>query len=131
MSQVFSIPVRIYWEDTDAGGVVYHSNFLKFFERARSDWLSSHGFSQPVLQEQEDLVFTVRAAEIDWKRPARLGDDLIATSQITEARGARLRFEHELKKGDDVLCRAVVHVVCLRFSTFRPIAVPQKFLDLD
>ncbi|RZA10509.1 MAG: tol-pal system-associated acyl-CoA thioesterase, partial [Lysobacteraceae bacterium] len=90
MAEPFRWPVRVYWEDTDAGGVVYHAQYLAFMERARSEWLRSRGIHQDRMRADEDLVFVVRAMEIDFRAPARLDDQLEVSVRLLECRGASL-----------------------------------------
>ena len=121
---MFSFPIRVYWEDTDAGGVVYHANYLCFLERARTEWVRAHGIEQQQLREQEDLVMAVREMRIDFIKPARL-DDLLQVSVIMkERRPASFLMTQELFRGQECLLRADVRVACLHASSFRPRALP-------
>lgn len=122
----FAIEVGIYWEDTDAGGVVYHANYLKFMERARSDWFESLGHSQGTLRDEADLVFAVRSADLRFLGPARLGDRLQVTSTLKRLRGASLDFEQSVIRRTDgcVLVTGQIGVACLSASGFRPSPIP-------
>lgn len=120
----FSFPIRVYWEDTDAGGVVYHASYVRFLERARTEWLRSLGMGQQDLRESQDLVLVVRAMQLDFHQPARLDDELLASVVVTERRNASLLIEQEITRGGQALVRANVRVACLVASSFRPRALP-------
>jgi acyl-CoA thioester hydrolase len=128
---LFSLPLRVYWEDTDGGGVVYHANYLRFLERARTEWLRSRGVQQGEWQQQRDTVFAIRAMQIGFLAAARLDDVLIATVEGVWRRGASLRFAQRLlREGDGrVLVEAEVRAACLRASDFRPRPLPEGLLD--
>ena len=121
----FSFPIRVYWEDTDAGGVVYHASYVRFLERARTEWLRAMGIGQQGLRESEDLVLVVRAMQLDFHHPARLDDELLASVVVTERRGASLLIEQVISRGGQALVRANVRVACLVASSFRPRALPE------
>jgi acyl-CoA thioester hydrolase len=126
---VFSWPTRVYWEDTDAGGVVYHAQYLAFLERARTEWLRARGIGQERLRGEHDLVFAVRAMRIDFRAPARLDDALDVTAAIRECRRASLVFTQSIRRGDDLLLDAEVRVAALSASGFRPRPIPQPLHD--
>jgi acyl-CoA thioester hydrolase len=126
---VFSHPLRVYWEDTDAGGVVYHAQYVAFLERARSEWLRSLGRDQARMRDEHDLVFAVRAMQLDFRLPARLDDMLQATVALRDCRRASLVFAQEIRRGDALLLSAEVRVAALVASTFRPCPIPQALLD--
>ena len=121
----FSFPIRVYWEDTDAGGVVYHASYVRFLERARTEWLRALGIGQQALRESEDLVLVVRAMELDFHKPARLDDELQVSVVLAERRNASLLMEQVISRGDQALVRANVRVACLVASSFRPRALPE------
>ncbi|PZO08903.1 MAG: tol-pal system-associated acyl-CoA thioesterase [Lysobacteraceae bacterium] len=121
----FSFGIRVYWEDTDAGGVVYHASYVRFLERARTEWLRALGFGQQELRESEDLVLVVRDMAIDFHKPARLDDELQVSVVLAERRSASLLITQEIYRGDQVLVRAKVRVACLVASSFRPRPLPQ------
>ena len=126
----FFWPVRAYYEDTDASGVVYHAVYLKYFERARTEWLRAQGFSQQDLRDRLAVVFTVANLEVDYLRPARLDDELVVALQVAEVRRASLRFAQTLMRKtaqDAPLARANVRVGCVDVATFRPCALPAEF----
>jgi acyl-CoA thioester hydrolase len=120
---VFSFPVRVYWEDTDAGGVVYHAAYLCFLERARTEWLRARGVEQHDTREAQDLVFAVRSMHVEFEAPARLDDVLESRLRVTELRRASFSLEQELWRGPDCLLRAQVRIACLQGSTFKPRAL--------
>ena len=121
----FVWPVRVYYEDTDAGGVVYYANYLKFLERARTEWLRQLGFEQDSLLEDDRIVFPVRRIEIDYLKPARFNDELKVFARLRDLGSARLEFEQRIEAGDGgVLCRGIVVVVCVDADSFRPCRIP-------
>ncbi len=121
----FSWPVRVYYEDTDAGGVVYYANYLKYFERARTEFLRELGFEQDVLRENEGVIFAVKSIQVDYLQPARFNDYLFATARVVSTRRASLDFQQEIRKDQSVLCRARVRIACLNAEAFRPCPIPQ------
>ncbi|ELS8947046.1 tol-pal system-associated acyl-CoA thioesterase [Vibrio fluvialis] len=126
--RVFNWPITIYYEDTDAGGVVYHSNYLKFFERARTEMLRAIGVSQQVLLEQR-IGFVVRHAEIDFKQGARLDAQLTVVTSIAELKKASLTFCQELVNPEGhLLCKAIVKVACIDNEKMKPKAMPQSII---
>ena len=126
---VFSWPTRVYWEDTDAGGVVYHAQYLAFLERARTEWLRARGKGQELLRAEHDLVFAVRAMRIDFRNPARLDDALQVTVALRECRRASLVIAQSIRRGDALLLDAEVRVAALSAATFRPKPIPQSLYD--
>lgn len=125
---MFSWPIRVYYEDTDAGGVVYHGQYLAFFERARTEMLRERGFHQQRLL-QEQLGFVVRKLTIDYHHPARLDDLLEVRSEITGIRRASLTFTQTLMhKNGTLLCRAEVLVACVNISLMKPVALPESIV---
>lgn len=125
----FSWQQRVYYDDTDAGGVVYYANYLKFMERARSEWLRSLGFDQRALIDDPGVLFAVRAANVEFIKPARLDDLLTITVGIAEVRSASLRMDQAVIRGPvdkgELLARGDVKVACLEAGSFRPTAIPQ------
>ncbi|SJN55944.1 Acyl-CoA thioester hydrolase YbgC [Vibrio ruber DSM 16370] len=117
-------PVTIYYEDTDAGGVVYHANYLKFFERGRTEMLREQGVCQRELLEQ-NMGFVVRSMELDFLKAARLDDNLVVITQLTEKKKASLIFCQELvNPREEVLCRAIVKVACIDIQKMKPQGIP-------
>ncbi|TQV62639.1 MAG: tol-pal system-associated acyl-CoA thioesterase [Halothiobacillaceae bacterium] len=128
----FSWPVRVYYEDTDAGGVVFYANYLKFFERARTEMLRKHGVHQQELLENTGLVFVVRRVHVEYRQSARL-DDLLDISARPRLQGrARLIFEQEARRASDqaLLCSAEAEIVCVTADGFRPRPIPQEILEI-
>ena len=108
-----SIPVRVYWEDTDAGGIVYHASYVRFMERARSEWLRVVGIDQLALRDRERIQFTVVDMQIAWKRPALFDDLLEVTAGLKEIRGVSFTFHQEVRRGSDVLAVATVRAAAI------------------
>jgi acyl-CoA thioester hydrolase len=127
MNTSFTHPVRVYWEDTDAGGVVYHAQYLAFLERARTEWLRAHGYGQELLRQRHDLVFAVRAMSIDFRLPARLDDALQVGVGLRECRRASLVIAQTIERDGVRLLDAEVRVAALRASDFRPRPIPDTF----
>ena len=123
-SPVFSWPVRVYWEDTDAGGVVYYANYLKFLERARTEWLSSLGLEQDRLAEEQGVVFVVRRVEADYLRPARFNDRLTVACHLKAVNRASLTMVQQIQRGEELLLAAEVKVACVERVQFRPAKIP-------
>ena len=123
-SDPFSWPVRVYWEDTDAGGVVYHARYLAFLERARSEWMRARGFDQEVMRSVDDLVFVVRGMEIDFRAPARLDDQLQVSVRLLECRGASFVMSQRIARSGTLLIEAKVRIAALQASRFRPRPIP-------
>ena len=127
--KLFSWPVRVYYEDTDAGGVVYYANYLKFFERARSEWLRGVGLNQDKLAQEEGLIFVVRRALLDFVRPARLDDLLEVTVEPRKVGRVYVDLAQQARCGVQVLARAEIRVACLRRQDFKPVAMPQSLRE--
>ncbi|MCG6862975.1 MAG: tol-pal system-associated acyl-CoA thioesterase [Chromatiaceae bacterium] len=125
---IFSLPLRVYYEDTDAGGLVYYANYLKFMERARTEWLRRLGFEQDALRLREGVLFAVRRAEIDYLRPALFNDLLTVTVDLSGGGGASIDFEQEVFRGKDatLCCRGRIKVACVNEKTMRPNRIPEK-----
>jgi len=121
----FVWPVRVYYEDTDSGGVVYHANYLRFMERARTEWLRSLGFEQDRLIAEEGIIFAVRSMNLDFLRPARFNDALEVTAAFARIGGASVVFEQTVRRGEEALCRGSVKVASLDAESLRPRAVPE------
>ena len=121
----FRWPARVYWEDTDAGGVVYHARYLAFMERARSEWMRARGWGQELLRARDDLVFVVRAMQIDFRAPARLDDQLEVSVDLIECRGASFAVAQRVLRSDAVLIEAKVRIAALAASSFRPRPIPE------
>jgi acyl-CoA thioester hydrolase len=124
-SKVFSLPVRVYFQDTDAGGVVYHANYLNFMERARTEWLRAHGYSNAGLMKEFGLVFVVRSMKLDYLKPALLDDSLDVTARIKDIGRSRISLTQSILRGAEVLTEAEVHLVCVSLASFKPASVPE------
>lgn len=124
---MFRFPVRVYYEDTDASGVTYHANYLRWFERARTEWLRVLGLQQETLRDELGAVFTVASMEIEFRRPARLDDLLEVQTGAPQTRRASVVFEQALVRpgGNELLARARVKVGCVSALDFRPIPLPE------
>ncbi|MEX2524429.1 MAG: tol-pal system-associated acyl-CoA thioesterase [Gammaproteobacteria bacterium] len=126
----FHWPVRVYYEDTDAGGVVYHSNYLKFMERARTEWLRAIGFSQQYLREKEGIIFVVADMNIRFRKPAVFDEELTVTSTIKDMNAASLNFNQTITNSRaETICNANVTVACLEAATFRPCRIPDNIKE--
>ncbi len=125
-SKEFIWPVRVYYEDTDSGGVVYYANYLKFMERARTEWLRTLGFEQDRLAEQEGIIFVVHRAEIDYLSPARFNDALEVRVGIDECKRASLTFRQEITNTNDGrnICNGIIKVTCVDTIRLRPRPIP-------
>lgn len=126
----FEWPVRVYWEDTDGGGIVYHSNYLAFMERARSEWLRALGVDQGGLRDRERVQFAVVEMNVKWKRAARYDDLLLATAEVVERGGATLQFAQSIRRGDEVLVEALVRVAAVDADTMKPRRLPAAVLEV-
>ena len=122
-SQEFSLPLRVYIEDTDAGGIVYYVNYLKFMERARSEWLRRLGFTQRELLAA-GIQLVVHRLDCRYALPARLDDELIATAAIESSSACRLRFRQTVMRGGERLCEAAVDIACLDATRLKPVPWP-------
>lgn len=124
--QKFSL--RVYYEDTDAGGIVYYANYLKFFERARTEWLRELGINQTTFLEQK-IGFVVRKVEMDNIASSKLDDLLIVNSTITTLKRASLVFHQQItNQAEQVICTATIRVACVNFQSAKPMAIPESIL---
>ena len=125
-NKIFSLPVRVYFQDTDAGGVVYHANYLNFMERARTEWLRErHGYSNAGLMKEFGMVFVVRSLKLDYLKPALLDDWLDVTAQIKDIGRSRISLLQTVRRGAEILTEAEVHLVCVSLESFKPVSVPE------
>ncbi len=124
-SGIFSLPVRVYFQDTDAGGVVYHASYVNFMERARTEWLREHGYSNAGLMKEFGMVFVVRSMKLDYLKPALLDDMLEITAKIKDLGRSRLTLLQTVSRGAELLTEAEVHLVCVSLASFKPVAVPE------
>ena len=123
--KAFSLPVRVYFQDTDAGGVVYHASYVNFFERARTEWLRTFGYSNAGLMNELGVMFVVRRLELNYLKPALLDDMLDVTAQIKEVGRSRLTLLQSVIRGGELLTEGEVHLVCVAADTFKPVSVPE------
>jgi acyl-CoA thioester hydrolase len=121
----FSVPFRVYWEDTDAGGVVYYANYLKFMERCRTDWLRALGIDQNRLRAERQLQFAVVSVAVDFLRPAILNDEVLVTAELERLTGATIVFKQTVMRGDEQLIDANARVACLDSGTLKPRPIPK------
>jgi acyl-CoA thioester hydrolase len=125
----FQFRVRVYWEDTDGGGVVYYANYLKFMERARSEWLRDLGVDQAGLWRDERIQFAVVEAQVRYHRPACYDDLLDVSAQVEGFRGASVSFRQEVRREDgELLASAFIRAACLDSDSLRPRALPERLL---
>ena len=130
MSDAFRWPVRVYWEDTDAGGIVFYANYLKFFERARTEWLRSLGIAQGRLKEQGGGMFVVSETSVRYLAPARLDDELLVTAQLEASGRASLIIEQQARRGDTLLAAGTIRIGWVDAATLRPGRIPDTILAL-
>lgn len=123
------LPVRVYYEDTDAGGVVYYANYLRFIERGRTEWLRSLGYDQARLAAEAGVVFAVRSITGEYLRPARLDDQLNVFTSLESHGRAALVFVQHVERNSERLFEATVKVVCLDRERFKPVALPPAILE--
>ena len=125
----FLWPIRVYYEDTDAGGVVYHTNYIKFMERARTEWLRSLGFEQDELRDNHGVIFAVRSVQADYNLPAKFNDELMVSSKVIKFGKASITLEQEVKRKNSVLCKGIIKVATLDNKSFRPKAMPETLYE--
>ncbi|WP_340620686.1 tol-pal system-associated acyl-CoA thioesterase [Xenorhabdus siamensis] len=127
-NMLFRWPIRVYYEDTDAGGIVYHAQYLAFYERARTEMLRDKGFHQKYMLD-EQIGFAVSRMTVDYRKPARLDDQLVVESEITNIRGASLTFiQRIIDCNDVVISNAECLIVCVNSSQMKPIALPKSIV---
>ena len=122
---LFSLPIRVYFQDTDAGGVVYHASYVNFMERARTEWLRTHGYSNAGLMKEFGVVFVVRSLKLDYLKPALLDDLLEVTAQIKDIGRSRLNLLQTVRRDGEVLTEGEIHLVCVSMEGFKPVSVPE------
>jgi len=121
--------VRVYWEDTDAGGVVFYANYLKFFERARTEWLRALGFGQQRLKDEHGLMFVVAHTAVDYLKPARLDDEIDLTVSVRDAGRVALVIAQQAVRGDELLARSEIRIGCVDTGTLKPQRIPKPILE--
>ncbi|MCG8486145.1 MAG: tol-pal system-associated acyl-CoA thioesterase [Chromatiales bacterium] len=126
----FIWPVRVYYEDTDAGGVVYYANYLKFMERARTEWLRSKGFEQDELLQKDGIIFAVRHVDVGYHHPARFNDALEVSAAVSRKGRASLTFYQEVVRAEDarILCQGEIKIACVNMKTMRPTPIPKHIM---
>jgi acyl-CoA thioester hydrolase len=131
---VFRLALRVYWEDTDAAGIVFYANFLKFFERARTEWLRSKGYSQEQLRSERGTGFIVTDASVSYRRPARLDDLLDVTVALTRVGQASLQIAQQASRivpdgTNELLADGTIRIGCVELGTYRPRRIPTEILE--
>jgi len=129
----FDWPLRVYYEDTDTGGVVYYANYLKFMERARTEYLRYLGFEQDKMIKQQNIIFAVRSVQLDYNSPARFNDELTVTANLIELKKASMLFEQTIflsHQPDNILCQGQIRIACLQADTFKPRAIPKSIMEV-
>ena len=126
--QAFKWPLRVYYEDTDAGGIVYHSRYLNYMERARTEYLRARGCSLTQLRTEQDMLFVVRRVNISFQRPALFNDALTVSAAISKVAGASLHFHQTVCRDDEQLCAADITVACVSAARHTPKRVPKVLL---
>jgi acyl-CoA thioester hydrolase len=130
MSEAFAHPVRVYWEDTDAGGVVFYANYLKFFERARTEWLRAAGFGQEQLRSDHGVMFVVCDTALQYRQPARLDDQLsITVEPEAPPRGAALTLAQSATRGSTRLVDSRITIACVDAASLKPRRIPKPLLE--
>lgn len=125
---VHNFAIRVYYEDTDAGGIVYYANYLKFAERARTEMLRDLGYDHSRMTADHGLMFAVRRCEADYRRPARLDDLLTVRTQVTDMRGASMAMAQDVMRGDEVLVKIVVKLACISLDG-KPGRIPAEVVE--
>ncbi|GKS69973.1 acyl-CoA thioester hydrolase [Nitrosomonas sp. PY1] len=125
----FSLPIRVYYQDTDAGGVVYHATHLHFLERARYEWLREFGFTANSLIESHGIIFMIRSLEIEYSKPARLDNLLTVTVKVTHIGRSRITLFQEILLENTKLVSATIHVVCVGVTTLKPTSLPMPLRE--
>jgi acyl-CoA thioester hydrolase len=126
----FRHATRVYWEDTDAGGIVYYANYLRFFERARTEWLRSLGIQQQQMRERDGTMFIVSQTALQYHRPARLDDLLEVTVGLRHAARASLQLEQQALRGTELLAEGTIRIACVEAPTLRLRRIPEEILQL-
>jgi len=121
----FSWSVRVYYEDTDSGGVVYHSNYLNFMERARTEWLRALGYDQLAMKQEQGVIFVVHSMQLVFKKPAYFNDLLEVESHLEKIGHGSIEFKQKILRSGQLLIEAVVKVACVDASSFKPLGIPK------
>ena len=133
LQRLFQLPLRVYWEDTDAGGVVFYANYLKVFERARTEWLRALGFSQQQMLQQDGVMFVVADTAVRYLRAARLDDLLLVSVDVAEAGRASLKLQQQARRDGELLAEGAIRIGCVAghgtHAGFRPCRIPAAILE--
>jgi acyl-CoA thioester hydrolase len=130
LPEVYAMPIRVYFQDTDAGGVVYHASYVNFLERARTEWLRECcGYSNGGLLKEFGIVFVVRSLKLDYLKPAVLDDLLSVTAQVRETGRSRVVLLQKVLRGEDLMVEAEVHLVCVDRAKFKPVRIPVNVIN--
>ncbi|MDU8929908.1 tol-pal system-associated acyl-CoA thioesterase [Alisedimentitalea sp. MJ-SS2] len=121
---IYKLPIRVYYEDTDMAGIVYYANYLRYIERGRSEWVREVGLDQNKMKDEDGIVFAVRRVEADYLAPARLDDELVVETWVESLKPVRMVMGQEVKRGDEVLFRAMVTVICMTLEG-KPVRLPK------
>lgn len=124
----FTWPIRVYYEDTDAAGIVYHANYLRFMERARTEWLRTAGFEQDDLRNSHGIVFVIRDANMRFIQPARFNQQLVVTTELLTLRRVSLEVRQSVHHTDELLCEAVNLIACVAAETLKPKRIPASII---
>lgn len=124
MNKIFNWPVRVYYEDTDAGGVVFYANYLKFYERARTEMLRAMGYEQDELIAKDSIIFVVRSVQVDYLKSAKFNDMLDVSAQLSLVKSASLTFKQTIIQVETLLSTATIRIACLDANTMRPKLIP-------
>lgn len=125
----FHWPLRVYYEDTDAAGVVYYANYLKFFERARTEWLRAAGFEQTALRDEYGVVFVVRALAVEYALPAQFNDALEVSVTVNAVRGSVIELAQTVCRDGVALVTAAVKIACVNTPSFKPVRIPKPIVE--
>ena len=125
----YTWPVRVYWEDTDAGGIVFYANYLKFFERARTEWLRSLGIGQQQLKDETSGMFVVAETNVKYMRPARLDDELIVTARLLQSGRASMTIQQQALLKNRVLCEGTIRIGWVDAASLQPRRIPQNIIE--
>jgi acyl-CoA thioester hydrolase len=128
-TQPFTWPVRVYHEDTDSAGVVYYANYLRYFERARTEWLRAQGFEQTDLAAQHGVVFVVRSIAVEYLAPARFNDALDISVELGEVGASQIRLRQQVTRGADLLVQAQVRLACVGTAAMKAVKMPSPLLE--
>ena len=127
---IFEWNARVYFEDTDSGGVVYHANYLKFMERARTEWLRSLGLNQIKLKQEDKVMFVVRKIDIQYKIPARFNDELIIQTDCVKTTDYSIILKQNILRSKQIITEGKVEIVCINSDLFRPVRIPKMVKQL-